>query len=167
MYKWDNTTLTSSLYFDIYGSNFNSKIIKRKKQFKYHGLKNSSLIIQDTKAHYGLLWYGAETTCISGTFGEYIKYNTSHKTSLYINAHIPLIIWSKASFAYFTLKYNIGICVDSLNNLEQRLQTISQQKYDQMVENTKSLSEKTKQGCYFMTAYKEGENQIQKIAFIY
>jgi len=160
MYKWDNTTLNSSLYFDIYGSNFNSKMIKHKKQFKYHGLKDSSLIIQDTKAHYGLLWYGADTECISGIFGEYIKYNTAHKISLYIQAHIPLIIWNKASFANFTKKYNIGICVDSLDNLEQELQKISQQEYDQMVENTKSLSEKTKQGYYFMTAYKEGENLL-------
>lgn len=160
MYKWDNTTLTSSLNFDIYGFYFNTKNIKHKKQFNYHGLKDSSLIIQDTKAHYGLLWYGAETKYISGAVGEYLKYNTSHKISLYINAHIPLIVWNKASFADFTIKHNIGICVDSLDNLEQQLQAITQQEYNQMVENTKLLSEKIKEGYYFMTAYKEGENTL-------
>lgn len=160
IYKWDNTTLTSSLNFDIYGSYFNFENIKYKKQFKYHGLKDSSLIIQDTKAHYGLLWYGVDTDSISGAYGEYLKYNTSHKISLYIHAHIPLIVWSKASFADFTRKYNIGICVDTLDTLEQQLQTISEDEYNQMVENTKYLSEKIQKGYYFMTAYKQAEKLL-------
>ena len=160
IYKWDNEKSPSRLYFDIYGSHFDFDSIKNKQQFTYHGLRDSSLIIKETDAHYGLLWYSSEFKYISGAYGEYLKYNTSHKISLYIHAHLPLIVWSEASFAEFTKEHNIGICVDSLDNLEELLQNISQEEYLQMVENTKTLSNKINQGYYFMTAYKDGEKLL-------
>lgn len=160
MYKFDETISKTSLYFAIYGRSFDKNIIKNKEHFTYHGVKDSSLIIKQTNAHYGLLWYSTELKGISGAYGEYLKYNTSHKISLYLHAHLPIIVWSEASFAEFTRKHAIGICVDTLEDLDKTLESISEKDYLQMVENTRVLSKEIAKGTYFMNAYLEGEKQL-------
>src|SRR5690625_233756 len=160
IYKWDDSKITTKLYLNIYGPYFDVKSIKNKDQFIYHGLKDSSLIIKETTAHYGLLWDSSEFKYISGAYGEYLKYNTSHKISLYIHAHLPLIVWSEASIAEFAKEHNIGICVDSLENLEELLQNVSEEEYLRMVDNTRKLSNKINQGYYFTTAYEKGEQLL-------
>lgn len=160
IYKLINTK--NELYIEVYGANLTKDNVINQKQLAYKGVQDSSLIIQDTIAHYGLLWYGSELSHITGPYAEYIKYNTSHTISLYIHAHLPIIVWSKASFAEFTKKHKIGICVDSLNDLEDVLKNISQREYIEMVKNTKEFSRKINQGHYFLEAYFKGENEILK-----
>ena len=59
-------------------------------------------------------------TC-KGSFGEYLRINNPHKTSLYLASGIPVIIWSKAALAEFIEKNKCGITVDSLYEIADKL----------------------------------------------
>lgn len=160
IYKLDRETEQDRIHFDIYGDDFEEKLLTHKERFRYHGITDSDDIIVKCKAHYGLLWYGKDYNEISGYLGEYLKINTSHKISLYILAHKPLIVWSKASFATLTKQFNIGVCVDSLEDLQEKLSAITEEEYHQMVQNTVELAKKLKIGNHFLSAVEAGIDYI-------
>lgn len=87
--------------------------------------------------------------------GNYIKYNNPHKVSLYVASGIPIIIWEEAAMAEIIKKYNIGICVESLENIEKTLSEISEEQYLIMKKNVKMLSEKVKEGWFLKQALKK------------
>lgn len=161
-YIYELINNSNDLDFEVYGQGLDINLINNQNQLIYNGLQESSLIIQNTKAHYGLLWYGSKLNDMTAPYGEYLKINTSHKTSLYILAHLPLIVWSKSSIAKFIKENKIGVCVDSLVDLEEVLNNISEKDYVEMCENTKQIANKIKQGHYFLNAYFEGEKEIKK-----
>lgn len=68
---------------------------------------------------------------------------------------IPIIIWEEAAMAEIIKKYNIGICVESLENIEKTLSEISEEQYLIMKKNVKMLSEKVKEGWFLKQALKK------------
>ena len=100
------------------------------------------------EGHFGLVWDGvSEESCVGNT-GEYLKYNDPHKTSLYIASGIPVIVWQQAAIADFIIKNKIGITVESLHDVEKAINSISQQDYDLMRRNAKSLGNKLRSGYF-------------------
>lgn len=89
------------------------------KNIEYKGCLNSEEIVYKLEGDYGLVWDGETLESCSGIHGEYLKYNTPHKLSLYIAAGKPIITWKKAAISDFVLKNKIGIVIDSLEELEQ------------------------------------------------
>lgn len=65
---------------------------------------------------------------------------------------MPLIIWRKAALASFVEENNIGICVDSLEDLNEILPAITAEQYKEMRENTKAISEKLANGGFIIEA---------------
>ena len=57
----------------------------------YEGVFSPEELPTKLKADFGLIWDGAEVTTCSGNFGEYLKYNAPHKTSLYLSSGLPVI----------------------------------------------------------------------------
>ena len=84
---------------------------------------------------YGLIWDGDKIDTCAGIFGEYNRYNTPHKLSLYITAGMPVIVWRQAAIAEYVVNNDIGIVVDSLNGMENTLNNISEDKYKKMQKN--------------------------------
>ena len=41
---------------------------------------------------FGLVWDGDSSKTCSGVFGEYLRYNNSHKASLYLASGFPIIV---------------------------------------------------------------------------
>lgn len=79
-----------------------------------------------------MVWDGTSVSTCTGDFGEYLQYNNPHKTSLYIRCQLPVIIWKQAALADFVRENGIGICVDSLEELEKILNTLSEEEYAEM-----------------------------------
>lgn len=104
---------------------------------------------------YGVVWDGSEIDNCVGNTGNYIKYNNPHKVSLYVASGIPIIIWEEAAMAEIIKKYNIGICVESLENIEKTLSEVSEEQYLIMKKNVKMLSEKVKEGWFLKQALKK------------
>lgn len=139
---------TNSLKFNLYGKN---TIENLPKCATYKG-KFSPEDISKIEGDWGLVWDGESIDTCSGSLGNYLKYISPHKTSLYIVAGLPIIIWSQSAMAPFVLKNNIGIVIDSLHQIEAKLSSIDYNTYNMMKQNAQVLSKKLRNGEYLKTA---------------
>jgi len=101
---------------------------------------------------FGLVWDGNSIETCNGLYGEYMKYNNPHKTSLYISSGIPVIIWEKSAMANFIKENKIGIVVSSLKNLDNILKKIEPKEYMEMVNNVDEIANKLRNGDYIYNA---------------
>lgn len=145
--------------FILYGSNY---YLPKYKNINYKGSLSPEDIPSVLNTGYGLVWDGISIESCRGSFGEYLKYNNPHKLSLYISSNLPVIIWSKAAEAEFVKKNNIGITVDSLNDLPHLLSAITEKEYKEMVKNTIKLAKRLVSGYYTEHAVNQALKDIEK-----
>lgn len=115
------------------------------KNMSYAG-KFSPENVAAIKGGWGLVWDGDAIDSCTGLMGEYLRYNASHKASLFITAGIPLIVWKEAAIANWVREHNVGIVVENLMELDFVLSTISIEDYLVMVENVHYMSKKLRSG---------------------
>lgn len=162
MFVLDKECPPQNYKYTIYGSRFDDTQITHHNAIEGVGYVPTDDIIKNTTGDWGLVWYGNSINEIDGVYGEYLKLTTSHKPCMYMRCHIPVISWSKAAFSDFVRENNIGICIDSLAELDERLPKISIEEYNIMKENAKKVSQKLESGYYFKQAYLEAEEILKK-----
>ena len=101
---------------------------------------------------FGLVWDGDSAETCSGVFGEYLRYNNSHKASLYLASGFPLVVWKQSALSHFVLENGCGIAVDSLQDLKATIDNLSDTDYQDLVENTKRVGKGIRDGHYLLTA---------------
>lgn len=100
----------------------------------------------DIEGSWGLVWDGDSIDTCSGLLGNYLSYIAPHKCSLYIAAHLPLIVWENSAMARFVKDNGIGICVSSVAEISDRISAVSDELYAQMQSNLRLLSKKLGNG---------------------
>ncbi|MDR1089555.1 MAG: galactofuranosyltransferase [Prevotella sp.] len=160
MYILDRECPPRNYKYTIYGTRFIPGQITHTGKIQGLGFVPTDDIIKTTTGDWGLVWYGNSIGEIDGAYGEYLRLTTSHKPCTYMRCHIPVISWSQAAFADFVREHNVGICIDSLNQLDEILSELSQEEYDIMKNNAIEVSNKLEQGYYFKTAYLEAEKYL-------
>lgn len=143
----------------LYGNGNNLHGIDSLPHISYHGFIKSDELIASVQADFGLVWDGESLDGCTGSWGEYLKYNNPHKTSLYIRCGLPIIIWKGAALAQFIEQEQIGICITSLTELDSILSMLTEDEYRKMKQNVLHLSEKLSKGYYF----KQAVNKALKI----
>ncbi|MGC9772376.1 hypothetical protein SAMN04488510_10652 [Fervidobacterium changbaicum] len=98
------------------------------------------------EGHFGLVWDGEEVETIAGTTGEYLKYNSPHKASLYIVSGLPLIVWKEAAIFELVREYNIGFGISNLLELDEKLSKITEDEYNFWKRNVIRLAQKLAAG---------------------
>jgi len=68
---------------------------------------------------WGLTWDGDGIDALRGPLGNYVKYNSPHKVSLYIAAGIPVIVSKESALADFVEENKLGIAIPSLLELDK------------------------------------------------
>lgn len=126
----------------------------------YHGVCKPDELPEKLDGSFGLVWDGTELDCCAGNAGEYIRYNNPHKCSLFLASNMPVIIWEEAALAKFVKDNNVGITINSLMDIGRAIESISDDEYRCMVNNTKTIGEKLRAGYYFSTAIKEVEKRL-------
>ena len=116
------------------------------------GFVPSNQLIATASGHFGLVWDGDSLDACSGDMGEYLRYNNPHKTSLYIRCHLPIIIWRQAALAPFVSQWGIGLCVDSLREIEPAISALTPERYAEMRHRVEELSLRLSQGHFFREA---------------
>jgi len=144
----------------LYGPNF-SHSLEQYEDIQYHGSFPASEIPNQLNSGFGLVWDGNSIDTCSGDFGEYLQYNNPHKLSLYLASGIPVVIWDKAAEADFVREHNVGICVSSLNELKDKLSTISEDEYKNMLLNVQEISQLLQKGYYTRLALEKAESVIR------
>ena len=145
--------------FELYGIGYRENYSSN---CNYHGAIVADALPEALNGKWGLVWDGISVETCDGSTGKYLKYNNPHKMSLYIASGLPIIIWSGAAQADFVNKYQIGISVDSLTNIQDTLDTISMEQYCRYKENAMNLSKKVRNGYFFKKSIAEAIDLITR-----
>ena len=141
--------------FSIYGINFEEENLPQNVHYK--GAFSPEELPYYLEGGFGLVWDGDSPYTCSGMFGEYLKMNNPHKASLYLATGFPIIVWRQSALADFVSKNNCGILVDSLFEIAETLKSIHKKDYQELIENSKKIGEKIRQGYFLKTALEKCE----------
>lgn len=146
--------------FNLYGVNYDKKC--NGKNIDYKGAFLPDELIENLKGSYGLVWDGDSIERCNGMWGNYLKYNNPHKTSLYLAAGLPVIVWEESALSQYIMKNNLGFSVKNLDEINEKAKKISKKEYLQMCTNVERVSKKLKQGYFLSTAINKIEKEIKK-----
>lgn len=102
--------------------------------------------ISDIKGDWGLVWDGDTIDSCAGRIGDYLKFNSSHKVSLYIASGKPVIVWNKSAIAPFIKKNHLGLCIDSIKEIPHLLNKINIKDYTSYTESVRNIQRKLRNG---------------------
>ena len=98
--------LPKDIAFDLYGPNYTGQAGGN---ICYHGSFPPAELPYELEGNFGLVWDGISVDTCAGVYGEYLKVNNPHKTSLYLASGIPVFIWKEAALAEFVEQERVGI----------------------------------------------------------
>ncbi|MFR0554163.1 hypothetical protein ACLUXD_05930 [Loigolactobacillus coryniformis subsp. coryniformis] len=124
----------------------------------YHGIVLPDELPQYLINGWGLVWDGNTTDTVSGLGGEYLRYIDPHKTSLYISSGIPVIVWQHAGVARFIQENNLGLVIESIEEIPERLQNLSQEQYKIIMQSVHDMQAKLVVGSMIKTAVNRAIN---------
>ena len=104
---------------------------------------------------FGLVWDGDSAETCSGVFGEYLRYNNSHKASLYLASGFPLVVWKQSALSHFVLEKGCGIAVESLHDLSQAIEQLDDKDYQDLLVTAKRIGQKIREGFYVTKALRQ------------
>ena len=143
--------------FEIYGINFENNNLPNNVHYK--GSFSPEELPNHLKGGFGLVWDGDSSDTCSGEYGEYLKINNPHKASLYLASNFPIIVWSQSALADFVKKNNCGIFIDSLYEITDALESMDEERYRKLIENSRKIGEKIRRGYYLKTALEKCERK--------
>ena len=142
--------LPRNLEFNLYGANFDESLCSDNTHYLGKVEPDELPIVLD--GSFGLVWDGPISSTCSGAYGEYLRFNNPHKTSLYLASGLPVIIWDKAALASFVKENGVGICVGDLCEIGNKIKDLSDDEYLEMVNHTQIIGSKLREGFYLKTA---------------
>jgi hypothetical protein len=149
----------NSFYLNLYGSGFN-KNLTANSRIKWFGSFAPDEVVNEVTGDFGLVWDGDSTKEISGVMGNYIKFNTTHKTSLYLAAGIPVIVSKNAAIAPFIKNNKIGVCVNSLYEINSIALEMERRLYNEMRDNARKIGVKLREGQFLQRAVFQIEQSL-------
>lgn len=160
-FLWSWGHLINDYAVDIYGAGFRSDEVDVPEKFIDHGFVAADNFISEVTSDYGLVWDGNSLDCCDGDFGSYLALNTPHKVSLYLRAHLPIIIWEGAALADFVTSNGIGFTVKSIEEINNRVKTVTDDEYAIMRRNVATVAAKIAAGNFFRNAAHTAINHIE------
>jgi putative glycosyltransferase len=149
----------TGININLYGPYFSSTD-KINKNIIYKGSVEPDKLPFEIQGDFGLIWDGDEIITCSGITGNYLRYNNPHKTSLFLVAGMPIIVWEHSAMRDFVENNGVGIVIDDLNSLEEKLLGVSDEEYISMKRNVKIISNKLREGYYTSTAIERALNKL-------
>lgn len=149
------SALLKTTTFHLFGNKFEQELLPTDCTTSYHGFAVDMDIIQNPPAEFGLSWYGESLTFGKGKIGEYMSINNPHKVSLYLRCGTPVILWKHAGLAEFVDREQCGLLVDSLENLDDQLNTLTKEQISSMCANARRVGSLIAKGHYFETAFRK------------
>lgn len=126
-----------------------------------HGSKSPDELPKFLTDRFGLIWDGDSANTCSGEYGEYLKYNSPHKASLYLSSGIPVIVWSQSALAPIVSSLGAGLVVGSLAEIEPMLNELSEAEYLDMKHAALDTAKKLRSGQMIDSAVDSIEQKLQ------
>ncbi|MCR4562902.1 MAG: hypothetical protein K5694_06870 [Bacilli bacterium] len=140
------------ILFFLFGDGFDSLNIHNSKITHVGSFDSESLVSKMKHYMFGLVWDGDDEKTLEYFYGGYEKIIIPHKSMAYINAGLPLIVWSKSAIADLVDKYNIGIKINSLNEINDAISLVDEIKYQKMVNNLLEIQKLLSSNYYLKRA---------------
>ena len=141
--------LPENVSWNLYGAGYEDTA---QTHIAYKGSFSPDELTDRLEGSFGLVWDGSSAETCSGVYGEYMRINNPHKTSLYLAAGLPVIIWSKAALAPFIVENGLGITVSSLYEIKNKIDALSPRDYEKMKANARVIGERLRDGYYLRSA---------------
>ncbi|MCD7901097.1 MAG: galactofuranosyltransferase [Bacteroides sp.] len=161
-FLYDLEDYIHSYHFNLYGKGFDADSIQKKEYFTYKGFVSSDDLVASADGDFGLVWDGNSIYSCDGPRGAYMQYNNPHKYSLYMRCGLPVIVWDKAALATFTKDNKVGVCISSLDQLDEVLSSITNEEYAEMKRNVLTISQRLSEGFYFKRAFDEALSWLSR-----
>lgn len=129
-------------------------------EINYLGVRTPDELPKELKYNFGLVWDGTTTATCDGIFGEYMKFNSPHKVSLYLSTGLPVIIWKQAAVASYIVNNQLGIAIDSLDNLPAILDSLSDEEYQILKKSVLSYANRLRKGQNIINVLSDLENEL-------
>ena len=142
--------------FDLYGADWKGE---ETETIRYHGKFLPDELPGQLEGGFGLVWDGPEAEGCSGIYGNYMRYNNPHKTSLYLAAGIPVIIWEEAAMAEFIRREGCGITVKALGEIAERIGKLTEAEYAEMRKQAERIGRRLRDGYYTKKALEASEGK--------
>ncbi len=107
----------------------------------WHGEKISEL-----PGSFGLIWAGASTKVCSGAQGAYMMLSTPRALSFYLAQGMPVIVWKWAAAASFVEENGLGLVIDDLGEIQERIKAMTAAEYAGMAARARAFGEKLRKG---------------------
>lgn len=95
---------------------------------------------------WGLSWDGEGIDSYKGAIGNYLKYISPHKVSLYIAAGLPVIICKESALAEYIEKNKLGITINSLHEIDDAVMGLSSNEIRTIRQNVLEMSARLRSG---------------------
>lgn len=130
----------------LFGVEFHADMASE--NMNYHGSFEPEELPNHLTGDFGLVWDGDSTERCTGNTGEYLRYNNPHKISLYLASNMPVIVWSESALADYVCSNNFGFAVDAIDEIPERIRSLTAQDYLAMCEAVRREGEKLRGGYY-------------------
>lgn len=152
--------LPSDVSFNLYGMNYSPD--ERPGNVSYHGSFPSEELPMALRGRFGLVWDGPSAATCEGVYGEYLRINNPHKTSLYLASGFPVAVWGESAVADVVRKEGAGICVDSLSELAGAMASVSPSRYERMRGRAAALGKRLREGGFTQAAVQRATAVAQR-----
>lgn len=142
----------------LYGPNYSLR--DEFNNIEYRGVVPADELPYKLDEGFGLVWDGDSIETCNGLFGNYLRYNNPHKLSMYLASGLPVIIWNQAAEASFVKENGLGITVESLLEMEDIFNNLTEIEYDEYERNVHKIRTKIISGCYAREALEKALNII-------
>lgn len=159
LYKWRNAylyNLDSSMNLwtlDLYGPGYEA--LEKDPKITWHGNLKEEQLMEQVEGDFGLVWDGGSLDECNGDWGSYLKINNPHKTSFYICAGIPVIVWKKAAMRNFIEDNNLGFSIDSIKDIDEKLRNMTPEQYKTMRDSVARFSALLRKGHFTEKSFKD------------
>ncbi len=149
--------VASSVTLNLYGNQFAPEVAAA--SLHHQGAFPPDELPEHLIGNFGLVWDGDSVDSCTGQTGEYLRINNPHKTSLYLAAGFPVIIWKQAALASFIEGNGLGLAVDSLEELPGLFDKMTQEEYTCMIGRVKEMGVRLREGAYIRQAVEKIEDR--------
>ncbi|ATF64625.1 galactofuranosyltransferase [Streptococcus gordonii] len=145
--------LPSHPAYNLYGVGYDES--RALKNTSYFGSFMPDDLPTALEGSFGLVWDGDSSETCQGSYGNYLRFNNSHKASLYLASGFPVVVWKESALAHFILEKSCGIAVASLHDLEAALENLTEKEYADLSENARRIGKDLREGYYLRSALKK------------
>lgn len=138
--EWENQDVKVQVY------TYNKGI--KNPNLKIMGWKSDEVLFENLRKNggFGLVWIGDSDE--EKYYGQYMTMNAPSKLSTYLAAGIPIIAKANLAQHEFITQYQLGFCVENLEEAVEKVKSISDEEYTKLLMNVSQISKLIRNGFF-------------------